>query len=73
MAVVTHDPDGRNPHERMSLTYAAIARARLVVFTVSGDSKLDVWAQMEAGADVPAARVRAAEILWIVDHDTAGR
>jgi 6-phosphogluconolactonase len=73
MAVVTRDPHGLNPHDRMSLTYAAIARARLVVFTVSGESKRDVWAQMEAGADVPATRVRAAEIIWIVDHDTAGR
>ncbi len=73
MAVVTRDPDGRNPHDRMSLTFSAIARARRVVFTVSGQSKRDVWAQMEAGTDVPATRVRAAEITWIVDHDTAGR
>lgn len=73
MAVVTRDPNGRNPHDRMSLTFAAIGRARRVVVTVSGESKHQVWAEMEAGADVPAARVRAAEVVWIVDHDTAGR
>jgi len=72
MAVVTRDPNGRNPHDRMSLTYGAIARARRVVFTVSGESKRDVWAEMTAGADVPATRVKAAEIVWIVDHAAAG-
>jgi len=72
MAVVTRDPNGRNPHDRMTLTFGALARARRVVFTVSGPSKRDAWAQVRAGDDLPATRVRAHEVLWIVDHDAAG-
>ena len=33
------DPSGRNKHPRMTLTYAGIARARLVIFTVAGEAK----------------------------------
>jgi len=33
MAIINTDPTGLNPHQRMTLTFAAIARARLVVFT----------------------------------------
>jgi 6-phosphogluconolactonase len=72
MAVLNTDPTGLNPHERMTLTYAAIARARLAVFTVAGASKRDTWAQLKAGADLPANRVRATEVMWIIDHDVAG-
>jgi 6-phosphogluconolactonase len=72
MAVLNTDSSGRNPHERMTLTFAAIARARLAVFTVSGEDKGAVWAEMKAGADVPATRVRAAEVMWIIDHEAAG-
>ncbi|HXQ60811.1 MAG TPA: 6-phosphogluconolactonase [Acidimicrobiales bacterium] len=72
MAVVTRDPNGLNPHDRMTLTYTAIARARRVVFTVSGESKREAFAKIRSGIDLPATRVRAAEILWIVDRDAAG-
>jgi 6-phosphogluconolactonase len=68
LAIRSSDPNERNPHERMTLTFEAIARARLVVFTVSGDSKRDTLRALEAGADLPAARVRAARVLWLVDH-----
>jgi 6-phosphogluconolactonase len=73
MAVLNTDPTGTNPHPRMTLTLGAIARARRVVFTVSGSSKADAFARVRAGADLPAARVRAAEIIWIVDEAAAGR
>lgn len=72
MAVINTDPSGRNPHERMSLTLGAISRARRVVFTVSGESKREAWEKVTTGGDIPANRVRAAEILWIVDRDVAG-
>jgi 6-phosphogluconolactonase/glucosamine-6-phosphate isomerase/deaminase len=71
MAVTTVDPGGTNPHPRMTMTYAAIARARLAVVTVSGASKREAWAALQTGADLPASRVRAAEVLWLVDHDVA--
>jgi 6-phosphogluconolactonase len=72
LVVATRDPNERNPHDRMSLTLEAIARARLVVFTVSGASKRDAWEQVRAGADLPAARVRAGEIVWLLDPAAAG-
>jgi 6-phosphogluconolactonase len=72
MAVLNTDPTGANPHERMTLTLGAISRARRVVFTVSGESKREAWQQVTSGAPIPATRVRAHEILWIVDHAAAG-
>jgi len=67
------DPTGRNPFERMTLTLSGIARGRLVVFTVAGESKRPAMEQLAAGADLPAARVRADRVLWLVDHDAAPR
>jgi 6-phosphogluconolactonase len=71
LAVRTADPGQLNPHERMSLTFEAIARARLVVFTVSGESKRAAFSALRAGADLPAARVRATRVLWLVDRSAA--
>jgi 6-phosphogluconolactonase len=71
MAVLNTDPSGLNPHQRMTLTYGAIARARKVVFTISGAAKHDAWTAIRGGADLPASRVRAAEIVWIVDRACA--
>jgi 6-phosphogluconolactonase len=67
------DPNARNPHERMTLTLEALAGAQLVVFTVSGRDKHDAFAALSSGADLPAARVRARQILWLVDPEAAGR
>jgi 6-phosphogluconolactonase len=72
LVVHSVDPNDRNPHERMSLTFEAIARAHLVVFTVSGASKHEAFAAVSGGADLPAARVRARQIVWLVDRDVAG-
>ena len=71
LVVRSADPHDRNPHERMSLTLHALARARLVVFTVSGESKADAFAAVSAGHELPATRVRAGQIIWLVDHAAA--
>jgi len=73
LVVRSVDPNDRNPHPRMSLTLEALALARLVVFTVSGVAKHDVFAAVSAGEDLPAARVRADQVLWLVDREAAGR
>ncbi len=39
LVTINVDPSGRNPHQRMTLTFAGIARARLVIVTVSGEEK----------------------------------
>jgi 6-phosphogluconolactonase len=73
LVVRSADPNERNPHERMTLTLEALARAHLVVFTVSGEDKHEAFAAVSAGADLPAARVRARQVLWLVDREAAGQ
>lgn len=69
LVAATVDPTGRNPHPRLTLTLPAIDRARLAVFTVAGEAKRDAVARLRAGEDLPAARVRAAEVRWLVDKE----
>ena len=56
----------------MTLTFAGIARARLVLVTVAGEAKRSAFARVRAGEDVPAARVRADRVVWLVDPAAAG-
>ncbi|HZT67661.1 MAG TPA: 6-phosphogluconolactonase [Acidimicrobiales bacterium] len=72
LVALSEDPSGRNPHRRMTLTLAGIARSRLVVFTVAGAQKADAFRAVRAGADLPAGRVEAERIVWFVDPDAAG-
>ena len=73
LVALNTDPSGRNPHPRMTLTYSAISRARLVVFTVAGESKRQALTDLVGGADLPAGRVVADRVLWLVDRDAAPR
>ncbi|MDQ1372703.1 MAG: 6-phosphogluconolactonase [Actinomycetota bacterium] len=68
LVAMNSDPLGHHPHERMTLTFAGIARGRHVIFTVSGEDKRDAVRMVMEGADVPAARVQAERILWLVDR-----
>jgi 6-phosphogluconolactonase len=73
LVVMNEDPSGRNPFPRMTLTFAGIARARLVLVTVAGDDKREALARVVAGdPDVPASHIRADRVLWIVDPAAAG-
>lgn len=67
------DLTGQNPYPRLTLTFAGIARARLVIFTVSGESKREAMQAVADGADLPAAAVRADEVVWLVDREAAPR
>jgi 6-phosphogluconolactonase len=60
--------DDQHPHERLTLTYPGLARAGLVVFTVAGADKRDALAAVRRGEDLPAARVRAPRVVWLVDE-----
>lgn len=62
------DPSGRNPLPRLTLTYAGIATAALVVVAVTGEEKREALAEIVAGGDLPAARVRAARVVWLCDR-----
>ena len=65
------DPSGTNPYERMTLTLGGVSRANLVLVTVSGSAKAEALAAVAAGEDLPAARISAAEVIWLVDHEAA--
>ena len=63
------DPTNLNPHTRMTLTYPALEMARHIVFTVSGESKRDAVLKLMQGIPIPANKVRADKITWILDHE----
>ena len=71
LVVLNEDPNGNNPYKRMTLTFSAIARARLVIFTVSGEEKRECMRRILAGEDLPANRVQAERIIWLVDESAA--
>jgi len=66
------DPNGRNPHPRLTLTLPAINTARRAVFTVSGASKADAVTALLRGDDIPADRIDAARTVWLVDAAALG-
>ena len=62
--LVVTNGDDLHPHPRLTFTYPALARARLVVFTVAGEEKRDAFARIRAGDDLPGgARHRRARPL----------
>ncbi len=67
------DPSGLNPFRRMTLTFSGIARARQVVFTVEGEDKRDAMQAIYDGVDLPASRVSAPNIVWLVNEAAAPR
>ncbi len=67
----TEDPNGVNPHPRLTVTLPVINSARLAIFTVAGASKADAVAALVRGDDLPAARVHAGHVLWLVDGPAA--
>ena len=70
--LVVANGDAAHPHTRLTFTYPALARARLVVFTVEGESKREAFARVRAGDDIPAAAVTADRLVWLVDAAAAG-
>lgn len=73
LVTMNEDPSGRNPHRRMTLTYAGISRARLVLVTVEGEDKREALARVAAGDPaMPASAVWAERVVWLADHAAAG-
>ena len=71
LVVLNEDPSGRNPYQRMTLTLSALARGRLAIITVSGEEKREMMQRVAAGEEVPASRVQAERIVWLVDEAAA--
>ena len=72
LVAATEDPNGRNPHPRLTVTLPAINSARLAVFTVAGAGKAEAVSRLLAGEDLPASRVHAQRTLWLVDAAARG-
>jgi len=73
LVVMNEDPNGQNPHRRMTLTYTGIARARLVLVSVEGEAKRDALARVVADDETcPGSRVRGDRVVWIADPAAAG-
>ncbi len=64
--------DEAHPHPRLSLTFPGIATADVAVVTVEGADKAEAWRRVQAGDDLPAARIGAGEVVWLVDPAAAG-
>jgi len=63
---------GAKPEARISLTYPALDSARLTLMLVTGSGKRAVLAQLTAGADLPAARLKpAGPLVWLLDRAAA--
>jgi 6-phosphogluconolactonase len=58
--------------DRLTLTLPAIALAKHVVFTVEGVGKADAWRRVQRGDDLPATRVTAPRVTWLVGTSLAG-
>jgi 6-phosphogluconolactonase len=65
---VVENHDDEHPHPRLTFTFPAIERARLAVVTVEGEEKRDPISRIRAGEDLPGARIRAQQVLWIGDR-----
>ena len=64
--------DDAHPLPRLTFTFPAIARARLVVVTVAGAEKRDAVERIRAGEDLPGARIRGERVLWLGDGAALG-
>ncbi len=71
LVAVNRDPSGTNPHDRLTLTYAGIRSARCVVVTVIGAARAPALRALLAGEDLPAGRLDAPELIWLIDAAVA--
>lgn len=71
LVVMNQDPLGHNPHRRMTLTFAGIARGRLVMVTVAGSAKATALARALTTDDVPGSHIEAERVVWLVDEAAA--
>jgi 6-phosphogluconolactonase len=65
---VVETGDDLHPHPRLTFTFPAIASSELAVITVTGEEKRDAIRRIRAGEPLPAARIRAKQVLWIGDR-----
>jgi 6-phosphogluconolactonase len=64
--------DDAHPQPRLTFTFPAIARGRLVVVTVAGEEKRAAVERIRAGEDLPGARIRGERVVWLGDRAALG-
>jgi 6-phosphogluconolactonase len=64
--------DELHPHPRITFTFPAIERAELAVVTVAGEEKREAIDRIRNGEDLPGARIRAHQVLWLGDKAALG-
>jgi 6-phosphogluconolactonase/glucosamine-6-phosphate isomerase/deaminase len=73
LVVMNEDPLANNKLPRMTLTYAGIARARLVLMTVEGAEKREAVRRVyDSDPTAPASKVTADRVVWLIDRASAG-
>jgi 6-phosphogluconolactonase len=72
--LVVHNIDrsGLNKHERLTLTFDALARCDLAVYTVTGSGKHEALHRILEGEALPAAEVRPSRAIWLCDREALG-
>jgi 6-phosphogluconolactonase len=59
-------------HQRMTLTYPALAAARKIVWLVTGPDKVEALAKLRAGdTSIPAGRVKSDKMVIVADEAAA--
>ena len=72
LVAMNEDASGRNPHERITLTFSGIARGRLALVTVEGDDKRAAFdAVRRDDPACPASHIHAERVVWLVDRAAA--
>lgn len=66
-----HDPSGRNPHWRLSLTREALERFETQVVVALGEAKAPIVAAALGAADLPIAQVTRDDTIWLLDPAAA--
>ena len=74
LVAMNHDPSGpHHPHERMTLTFAGIAAPAWPCSPCRGRRSATPCSRIVDGEDLPAARVQADRVVWLVDPAAAPR
>jgi 6-phosphogluconolactonase len=70
--LVVANGDDLHPAPRLTFTFPGIRRCRLAIVTVEGAAKRPILDALRGGADLPAGRIAADRVLWLVDPPAAG-
>ena len=68
LVVKNSDPSGLNRHPRITMTLEAIKKFKLAIICVIGEEKKDALHAISQGKLLPAAMVKADNVIWLIDE-----